>query len=582
MASVTSWTRLEPHPRDPDTPRLDGALEARVHDPLWLLARQFQLGALNAETGAATPVWVRLQAESGRLTRFLPRAPDGSPGVPYDSASLPLEELVEAEPLPAAAQRRRVRLAPVAGLEFLRFLAEAGLSRYRSGYLDRYPFAAPTGQLDPATLRFLEVVGGRVPDGVALHDDLVAMAGLPPEPRIDARDVPAVTVVAVRFLAWYAAVAGRVPPGEPAWVRDRMEYAFAVSSRLSDRERVLIASEYTEGTLDWYSFDLDPDAALGASGVDPGGEPAMIVHAAPPTPLSYPGMPAPRYWEFEDAAVDFGETAEGLAGENLATLLLIEFAIAYGNDFYVVPVDLTVGSVCRIRSLVVTDCFGRRTLVRPAADRDDRESRFRLFELTVPAGATRESLLVLPPTLGPSLESGPIEDVTFFRDEVANLVWAVEQVAAGDDGQPRDRTEAYHERRRRDELAEAAAAPEVPTTGADANLRYRLRTSLPDHWFPLLAAPGPDGSIRLGLTTVPLSDGSPGPPPWGRVLGELAGVGVPEEEVPRAGAQVTRSWQYARWIDGRQRLWVGRRKRVGRGEGGSALRFDVAETQPDR
>jgi hypothetical protein len=582
MVSVTSWTRLEPHPRDPDRPRLDSALEARVHDPLWLLARQFQLGALNAESGAATPVWVRLQGESGRLTRFLPRVPDGSPGMAYDSAGVPLEELVEAEPLPAATQHRRVRLAPVAGLQFLRFLAAEGQSRYRAGYLDRYPLATPVGPLDPATARFLEVVGGRAPDGVALHADLAGTAGLPPEPRIDADDVPAVAAAAVAFRAWYAAVAGRVPAGEPAWVRDRMEYAFAVSSPLSDRERVLTASEYTEGTLDWYSFDLAPDATLGAAVSDPGGEPVAVLHAGPPTPLSYPGMPSARYWEFEDAAVDFGETAEELAGENLATLLLIEFAIAYSNDFYLVPVDVTVGSVCRIRSLVVTDCFGRRTLVRPAADRDEPESRFRLFELTAPTAATRERLLVLPPTLGPSLESGAIEEVTFFRDEAANLVWAVERVAAGPGGQPRDRTEAYHERRRQEELAAAAAAPELPTTGADADLRYRLRSSLPDHWFPLLAARDRDGSVRLGLSTVPLGDGSPGPPPWGRVLGELADVAVPEEEVPRAGAQVTRSWQYARWTDGRQRLWVGRRKRAGRGEGASGLQFDIADTQPSR
>lgn len=52
--------------------------------------------------------------------------------------------------------------------------------------------------------------------------------------------------------------------------------------------------------------------------------------------------------------------------------------------------------------------------------------------------------------------------------------------------------------------------------------------------------------------------------------------------MPRAGARVTREYQYARWIDGGTHLWVGRRKHVGRGEGSSGLlRGDVLEP-PDR
>jgi hypothetical protein len=48
-----------------------------------------------------------------------------------------------------------------------------------------------------------------------------------------------------------------------------------------------------------------------------------------------------------------------------------------------------------------------------------------------------------------------------------------------------------------------------------------------------------------------------------------------EEEVPREGVRVTRVYQYTRWCDGSSHLWIGRRKRIGRGEGSSGLRFDV-------
>jgi hypothetical protein len=50
-----------------------------------------------------------------------------------------------------------------------------------------------------------------------------------------------------------------------------------------------------------------------------------------------------------------------------------------------------------------------------------------------------------------------------------------------------------------------------------------------------------------------------------------------EEEVPRAGVHLTRSAQLARWIGGTTLLWMGRRKRTGRGEGSSGLRYDVVK-----
>ena len=49
---------------------------------------------------------------------------------------------------------------------------------------------------------------------------------------------------------------------------------------------------------------------------------------------------------------------------------------------------------------------------------------------------------------------------------------------------------------------------------------------------------------------------------------------VHEEEVPRAGAMVSQSYQRTRWIGGRVFTWLGVRKQTGRGEGTSGLAFD--------
>lgn len=66
--------------------------------------------------------------------------------------------------------------------------------------------------------------------------------------------------------------------------------------------------------------------------------------------------------------------------------------------------------------------------------------------------------------------------------------------------------------------------------------------------------------------------------PRGRLLRpELAKLNLYEEEVPVEGARATRTYQYARWLDGATHLWITRQKRAGRGARSSGLRFDVLE-----
>ena len=65
--------------------------------------------------------------------------------------------------------------------------------------------------------------------------------------------------------------------------------------------------------------------------------------------------------------------------------------------------------------------------------------------------------------------------------------------------------------------------------------------------------------------------------PEGHILEPETDLRLQEEEVPRAGAHVTRAYQYTRWTDGSAHLWMGRRKRPGRGEGWSGLRYDLIE-----
>jgi hypothetical protein len=187
-------------------------------------------------------------------------------------------------------------------------------------------------------------------------------------------------------------------------------------------------------------------------------------------------------------------------------------------------------------------------------------------------------LFFLPPALLSSIESRPIEEVLFLRDEMANLAWAVERFIESPVEQPLNRFESYLEKQRR---RQRATPDNIASAGGP--LRYRLSTEIPDYWIPLVPARVGQG-LRLKRGAVLTTDGSREVVhALGRILSPQPGHGLDlyEEEVPREGIRVRRSHQYCRWYDGSTHLWIGRRKQIGRGEGSSGLRFDRLDNLPD-
>ena len=617
--ALTSWTRLEPVPRDPT---LMEGLQARVADPFWLLARQAAFGEFTGRD-AGSPVSFRLSATASRLTRFRPSRMPGTatpatgPGELLAPGGGPLEMIAEAEAEPGQGGAIRPLFAAQAGLHYFRLLGRAAgvgnVSAYEHSLAAAYPVPPPVPAVPPPPEPgvppapasgdvTLAPYAGRVPDGARLYADLVAAlrpAGggpgtLPASPPLDGANAGVVTGVARAWLSWYEAVSGQELGCRDTWVPERTEYAFSVAAPGPGAETVLAAAELDTGELDWLDFDLlasgqvppgSPSVSLGAVPADlPGGDTGIAV-AGLPVPVSFRGMPNRCWWDFEDGSIDFG--AISAAAESLTTSVLVEYAMCYGNDHFIIPVPLDIGSLLRVDSLVVTDTFGEVLAVGSVAEVDTAAGPFRLFEHANPAqaGATpvRDPLFVLFPTAGEVIYGSALEEVHFVRDEAAEIVWAIEQTALGPDGLPVDRT------------ADALAhfAPLTPTPGdgsAPPAYTYHLRTDVEANWFPFLlvypaaAAGAPPPPSRLAMADVPsLTAGQPTPLPWGRILAAFApggpaqpGVLLPIEEVTSGGAQVARAWRYARWTDGRQLSWVGRRVRPGRGPGASGLSFDLA------
>lgn len=349
-----------------------------------------------------------------------------------------------------------------------------------------------------------------------------------------------------------------------------MEYAFAVrASSLPGLE--LRAEEYHGGHLDWWALDA-PDAQLPVAEAAVTRDRRRIV----PTPAVYGGMPVSRFWEMEDARVDFGSIDASPA--DLGRLMLVAFATVYNSDWFCVPLPVTVGSLSRIVDCTVTDVFGGETTLGHATA-GDGGGGWNLYglgdtasgEVAPASGMSRppSPWFYRPASLPGGQESPPAESVLLFRDEQANLAWAVEESVADRAGHQIDRFE------RSVAAAPVPPPPAPPPDGSPAASRYRVVTEVPAHWYPLVPqALADQESIRFRLARLSRDESVP-PEPLGRLLAETDWLY--EEEIPRSGVRIRRARQYTRWQDGTPHAWTTRRKTTGTGEGSSGLRFDVLD-----
>jgi hypothetical protein len=584
--SLTVWSRLEPLPTNAD---LRPGLQARIADPLWLLGRQWQFGELQAEDGGS-PIETRVRGEAIRLGRVVPGPLDAEAATrarDYAATPLPLEVLVEREPVRAT----HARLAAEAGIQFLRCLSDEGAATQRVRFQAAARYALDQVVVDrassPDATAWAGLFSGRAIDGRKLAaafrplaNASYVLSSLPSDPVIPPGAAAAVRRAAGRWLRWYDESISEPIQRPESWNPQRQEYAFALSARVAEGPVVLAADEYRDGRIDWHSFRAGHTPTLG----EPATPVAPLEIAVPPmlpVPVRYPGMPADRYWEFEDGRVNLAELTAGRT--DLVQMLLVEFALAYGNDWFVVPLPLPVGSLFRVRTCTVRDTFGVDVSV--TRSRDGGGVPWSMFELSTEPGAPEylRDLFFLAPTLPLPLSGDPIEQVALFRDEMANVCWGVERRVLGAAGETVDR---YLESSRRPVHQRMVNPP------PDARLIYRLASQVPEHWIPLVpvttVANGAPAGVQLErrvLLRFDQSGGSLAVHPRGILLRTDPSLPIEaepllrihEEEVPREGAIVERAFQYARGPRGESYLWVGRDKRVGSGEGASLLRHDTAD-----
>ena len=579
MADITYYSRLEPRPRDND---FTFTLAAPVRDPLWFLSRQWQMGEFVAEdTGSLA--FIQYSGHTAPLPRWR-----------LGSTESPLEQNATLE-----AQTLKEPFGPDRALQvelghdfadYLRDEAAAGAAALLTKFLDDEDFVVsdlPSSPpvLDPvdaATRRFLAVCAGRTLDGYAIYTHAKSGGGVPASITTDPTEIAQIQAAFTRLVTRVSLVYGDVGTADPAtWVPERLEYRLEVvgvdPSGDGTASLVHEAEPGSDGEYDWFSFDA---VARNAGGSDEAPHPEAF--SIIPARVHFDGMPATRFWNFEENTLSLPDV-QPTGPDDVLKLFLTDFMLVHANDWYVFPFAQKVGTLAKTHWVIVHDVFGHLTLVSRADEGTTAPGadRWTMFSITDTSGSMEglTDYFVLPPTPGQAMQLGTVlEDVRFGRDETANMAFAVEEVTTSPIGEARSGRE-------RNAQVDARDIP-APTITSDFPLRYSIESEIPANWAPLLpvrVAPtsttDPSIVLEVGNALKPTGGDQPEPVPrLSKILNPegLDPYRLVEEEVPREGLKVERIVFRARGTDGSTRLWVQRRRRVGAGESQSGLVFDQA------
>lgn len=631
MDRFSAWVRLESRCRSND---LSLGIQARIADPLWMLARQWQFGEfIGEDTGSP------IRLECSYMTQPINTFTTNGEVQSYNSADIPLETLVERE-IPKFDWQSRVRI----GQEWER-LVQAAFPDQAADIIDlfrkKYSLSLPENEewdsLDYATRKFLEFMHRRVTDSKKLLDaysnsvDSLPVYDNPSNPlNTSIKDI-----IEELFKKYQEQYEQPDTETQKAWRSSSLDYRFRLNQLKADEDPTtkktsLIAANYRNGDLDWYIFSTDGPVT------EKWTKHRLIIRT--PNRISIGGTSL-RWWAFENAETDYG--ALDVAKPDLAKLALMEFALVYGDDWYSVPIPAKMCNLVRVDKLRVYNVFNEYGDIKPArkvaGSQNKRWDLYSLCRFQDRDKVPNESILFIPPVAGFREESKPLEEVHFLRDENANMVWAIEHKILNSMGQPIDGFESQLERIKRrnqveirvlksdiadirkqletevlsdevrselkNDISEKLARIEKLERGFfaqdkpqnNAQLCYRLATKVPENWFPYIPVNVPRlfEPILLNAATVPpptilrlkraqmlrnTDDEEPTfIPAFSRLLDDDTDplLWIDENAIGRDGLRLLLTKQRVRWIGGKTFVWLGRKVLTGKGEGSSGLRFDV-------
>jgi hypothetical protein len=599
--TVLLWNRLEGRPR---TFNFDRALKAEVKDALWMLAKQWQMGELKGDN-AGSPVLAKVHIETTKLTKYKP----GSQQVQSFKSHIPLEATVEQKKILFSWDDKDMQtdLRLNMGRYWLKQLRDHGLGTYRNFFIKQYGFSLPAQVKSSAHIyahrevwQQLAAISGRSMDGARLYlylkKSAAHLASDNIDPSMPLNDKLEMDDLGKNFVTWFELFFDQ-PQDEKqiAWDPSRLEYNFTCSAPGNGQEKVLVADEYYHGHLDWYAFDIDKKQKALADSGEAAPLPGKFTSTFIPAHVQFDGMPNRRWWMFEDSQTNLGDIKPSTT--DLAKLLLVEFGLVYANDWFVIPFQLPVGSLANIKGLTVTNTFGERFWIEAAGKGADEDwHRWTVFSLNLKGDQKNkqaDTSLFLAPAAIKVQQGDPLEEVLLIRDEMANMVWAVESIVPLSTGYGRRGKEAGLETH--SYFEKLVNAETLPPVEYQAPISYLAMTTVPENWIPFVPVHINNSNREIQLQRASMMrfiEGvDPDKPDKIRPKTTLMRQGldttlktayyIHEEEIPRAGIKVKQAFQRTRWTNGEVHVWLGVQKTTGRGEGSSGLAFDqIRDVKP--
>ena len=576
------WNRLEGRPRAHD---FDKAMKAEVRDALWMLTKQWQMGEFEGDD-AGTPVFAKMHVTSSELSHY--QAVDHA--LQAYEKNVPVEVKAEQKKIPFYRTNNKVSLdiRLQMGKYWLKLLKAKALP-YESEFKKAFAFDLPARSRGEEHIyahqevwKTATAISGRCMDGYSLYERITT--GHPASENIVSidPDMTALNDLGTAFVEWYKKMFHQ-PEEEDnnAWLPDRLEYQFNYMSSSAQEDKLLKAEEYYHGHLDWYAFNIERHKSSSGKMKN------TFTDSFIPSHVQFEGMPDTRWWKFEDGKTNFGGVKPAVT--DLSKLLLIEFGLVFANDWFIVPYTLPVGSLANIEGLTVKNNFGETIWIEATEKEGRTDNIWSMFKMK---SNRHDNTLFLAPAAVKVHEGDALEEIVMIRDEMANMVWGIEQTVplptgVGDrGGEAGLRVKQFHQ-----SWVSNNKVPQIEPYKAP--VYYQAMTEVPEHWIPFLPVhvDGDNREVQLQRASMlRIIEGDTLAPakikPATSILRQGLDATVPaayyihEEEVSRMGVQVTQAFQRTRWINGEVFVWLGMKKQTGRGEGSSGLAFDQITNTP--
>lgn len=584
--TIVMWNRLEGRPRTDD---FNKALKAEVRDALWMLTKQWQMGEFNGED-AGSPVTSKIKMATSQINQF--KTGEGN-FKPLDNAVC-LETLAEQTKLPF--ERNKVKISLDIRLQlgnyWLKLLKAQSLEAYSRDFITTYAFAIPAKDRSTDFIyahkddwQQLKAISGRCMDGYELISSLKAGNKASRNITItNSTDRNNIDKLGDAFINYYRKNYTQPENAEnDCWLPDRLEYKFECNAQNNDADRALTAEEYYNGHLDWYAFNLEQEKGTGATA------PRQEVDSFIPANVEFDGMPDRRWWKFEDYRTSFSDIKPSVT--DISKLLLIEFGLVFANDWFLTPFTLPVGSLSEIQGLTVTNNFGETFWINAAEKPAKSNPEWSMFRQT---SAQPGRQVFLAPSAIKVQEGQPLEEIVLIRDEMANMVWGIEKIIPSISGKGVQgseyalQTRAYH--------TESVGSDPADEAEYASTVYYNAMTGVPENWIPFIPVQleGHKRKIQLQRASMMrIITGDKNAPEKIKPLTSILRQGldnesvqqpyfIHEEEIPRSGIHIQQNFERTRWLNGEVYVWLGLRKKTGRGEGNSGLAFDQLENAPSK